>query len=226
MINDAPTLVAGQALCRIATSVPGSCLWWAAGILVPSDEQVRHAVEKVYARPEFSPSPNWFNLFLEHLARYFRWLGELSSTNPVLFWILLLACIILLILLAAHIGWTIRRVFGSSASLADAEAASRQRERLSSHYWEEALRRAQESTFTEAIRCLFLSLVYRFDESGRVNFLRAYTNREYLSLFADRPEIHSALGLFVDTLDDCWYGQRPTDQGRYQECLALYEGLR
>ena len=47
-----------------------------------------------------------------------------------------------------------------------------------------------------------------------------------LALFADRPEVQSALGVFVDTLDDCWYGQRATDHAHYQDCLARYERLK
>jgi hypothetical protein len=193
---------------------------------VPSNSDIRTAVETVFARPEFSPQTNPFRWVRELLARYFRWLGELSTANPVLFWVLLIGCVTLLTLLMIHIGWTVHRVFGTRAALSSAEAASRQRQRLSMRYWEEALRNAEQSDYAEAIRCLFLSLVYRFDESGRVNFLRTYTNREYLSLFADRPDAHAALGVFVDTIDDCWYGQRPTDRARYQQCLAYYEGLK
>jgi hypothetical protein len=32
--------------------------------------------------------------------------------------------------------------------------------------------------------------------------------------------------VFVDTLDDCWYGQRATDREHYQDCLARYESLQ
>ena len=67
--------------------------------------------------------------------------------------------------------------------------------------------------------------MYRFDELGRVNFERAYTNREYLGLFADRPAAYGQLKVFVDTLDEHWYGQQPSGQPQYEECLALYQGL-
>ena len=137
-----------------------------------------------------------------------------------------MVCITLLLLLMFHIGWTVRRVFATGGALASVADGTRERQRLSSSCWAEAGRKAELGEYTEAIRYLFLSLVYRFDETGRVNFMRAYTNREYLSLFADRPDVYAALRVFVDTIDDCWYGQRPSNAARYRECLAYYEGLK
>src|SRR5439155_22300924 len=104
--------------------------------------------------------------------------------------------------------------------------AEAKRGRLSLAYHEEARRRARQREFTEAIRFLFLSLVYRFDESGRIGFQRAATNREYLALFAERPRVQAELKVFVDTLDDHWYGQQPTNERQYESCLALYEQLQ
>ena len=146
--------------------------------------------------------------------------------DPFFFWLLLVGCCLLLALLLGHIAWTVKRtVFFRRQWSEKSSAADEHRGQLSLSYRQEALRRAAEGNFTEAIRCLFLSLIYRFDESGRVNYQQAYTNREYLALFADRPPVHRPLKVFVDMLDDYWYGQRPTERGQYEECLALYQGL-
>ena len=194
----------------------------------PGKAEIRRRLEEVFAGPEFSASGlNWERWLADLFVRFFGWLGGLRAASPVLFWVILLGCCALLVLLVGHITWTVRRVFAARPRRRgeEAEAADR-RQRLSLAYREEARRAADGGEFTEAIRFLFLSLVYRFDESGRVNFRRAYTNREYLALFADRPEVGSGLAVFVDTLDDYWYAQRPTDRGRYETCLALYEGLQ
>ena len=73
-----------------------------------------------------------------------------------------------------------------------------------------------ESGYEVGIR-LFLIMPYSQDPGS--------TNREYLALFAERPRVNADLKVFVDTLDDHWYGQRPTDQAQYVQCLALYETL-
>lgn len=199
---------------------------WAAVPDPPADE-VRRRLAEVLSRPEFTgvSESSWLEPFLEWLAGVFRWLGELQGTAPVVFWILLVSCVVLLLVLVAYIAWAVGRAFGGGARLPDEAKAAERRGRQSRIYLEEARRRAAEQEFTEAIRCLFLSLVYRFDESGRVSFHQANTNREYLALLTDRPPVHEQLRVFVDTLDDHWYGQRPTNRGRYEECLSLYQQM-
>jgi hypothetical protein len=193
----------------------------------PSEDKVRRTLEEVLSRPEFSPGSqtSWMTSLLQHLAAFAAWLGSLHGTAPVLFWLLLLGCLLLLVLLLGHIVWTVQRVLYRRGRTLDEERPEQRRERPSQLYEAEARRRAAAGDFTEAIRYLFLALVYRFDESGRVNFQQACTNREYLALFADRPSIQDRLRVLVDTLDDYWYGQRPTDSRQYEDCLNLYQGL-
>jgi hypothetical protein len=193
----------------------------------PSEDEIRRQLDDIFSRPEFSGHgrETWLMQIAKWLGELLQWLGGLHEKAPVLYWVLLVGCLVALVLLLTHIGWTVRRVLFTGARLLEADEPERQRSRLSRTYWEEANRAAAAMDFTEAIRFLFLSLVYRFDESGRVNFQQAYTNREYLALFADRPPVHDPLKVFVDTLDDYWYGLRATDRRQYEECLALFEGL-
>jgi hypothetical protein len=193
----------------------------------PAAFEVNQQVKRVYALPEFLPENTadplrWIWLKIE---RFFHWLTTIYDTQPLLYWTLLVVCLTLLALLLTHITWTVRRLLFVGATEGGDLKEGGHRERLSATYREEALRRAALGDFTEAIRHLFLSLVYHYDESGRVSFKRAYTNREYLGLFAERPQVHSELKVFVDALDQHWYGVRPANQERYDECLALYQSL-
>lgn len=198
-----------------------------AAVPQPTEEEVRRRLAEVLARPEFSPQGRntLFERVLRLVFEFLRSLGGLHDSAPVLYWLLLVGCLVLLALLVAHIAWTVRRVLFTSARPGGGAAAGEQRGRLSLAFRDEARRLAEQADYTEAIRCLFLALVYRFDESGRVNFQQAYTNREYLALFADRPTLQQGLKVFVDTLDDYWYGQRPTERFQYESCLALYDSL-
>src|SRR5205814_10514735 len=134
-------------------------------------------------------------------------------------------CIALLILVVALMVCQVRRALGGGRGRAKGRAAAAERVRQSRACRDEALQRAAAGEYTEAIRYLFLSLVYRFDESGRVSFQKAYTNREYLSLLDARLPVREQLRVFVDTLDDHWYGQQPTDRPQYERCLQTYEQL-
>src|SRR5205807_1953520 len=126
------------------------------------------------------------------------------------FWLILIGCSVALVGLIVLMAYQIRSAFAVSGRGTPADQdRTAQRIRLSVAHREEADRRAAAGDYTEAVRFLFLSLVYRLDERGRVSFHKDYTNREYLELVGDRLHIRDALQLLVDTLDDHWYAQRP-----------------
>src|SRR5262249_23206503 len=142
-----------------------------------------------------------------------------------LFWLLLVSCVVFLASTLFVASRKIRRLFFLDKGRRKRDADTARREELSRTYREEARLRAGRGDFTEAIRYLFLSLVFLVDESGRVLFPRAFTNREYLRLFEGRPEIQAELRVFVDALDDHWYGLRPAGEEQFRGCLDLYEDL-
>jgi len=190
----------------------------------PPSERIRKVLDDVFARREFDTTPPWIDL-AKILARFFAWLGSLSGGAPVLFWVLVIGCVVVLTLLLIHISWAVLSVI-AAARRARREMAGQQRRRhLSGSYATAADQAARAGDFTEAVRCLFLCLVYHFDESGRISFLPAGTNREYLGRFADRPAVHGDLAVFVDTLDDNWYGQRPTPPEQYRQCRDRFDSI-
>ncbi len=201
----------------------------AVGAPHPPGDAVRQKIGEILARREYQsrrPGSSWFFDWLtDQLSGFFNWLSNLYFTSPVLFFLLLSACAALLALVAAVTARGLRRALYLDPRHGE-ERHGEQRRRMSDACRQEASGRAARGEYTEAIRFLFLSLVYRYDESGRVGFRQEYTNREYLGLFADRPEAHDRLRVFVDALDDHWYGERPADAAQYERCLALYEGLR
>lgn len=188
----------------------------------PPPAAVRDAATEVFARPEFRPGgppPDWLVLLVRPLAEFFAWLGTLYTGAPLLFWVLLVGCVLALVGMVALITYQVRAAFAGGGGRA--AAARAERVRRSAEYRAEADRRAAAGDYTEAVRFLFLSLVYRLDERGRVGFRTAYTNREYLALVGDRAELR----VMVDVLDDHWYGQTPCGRDRYDACRAVYDRL-
>lgn len=209
-----------------------SAVCWTASLLRagpphPADDQVQAKIDEILARPEYRAQSNELARFIaDLLRRLFGSLSDLSDTSPVLFWLLVAVLLAVLCTLLGHMFWTVKRVLLLSCHRpADDEQDAARRRRLSADCQDEALRRAQAGDFTEAIRYLFLALVYRFDERGQVNFQKAYTNREYLELFDDRPPVRDQLRVFVDALDDHWYGQQPALREQYEQCAALFARL-
>lgn len=193
----------------------------------PDESEIRRRVGEIYAREEFGHgAPDLVQSLAEVLARFFEWLSALEGNHPYLRGLIFIACILLLILVAVHIGWTVTRVFYVGRRGRLKERAAEEHRLRSQAFLDQAQERARAQDYTEAIRLLFLSLIYRFDEKGRVSFQRSYTNREYLRLFSDRPVLHDKLSLFVDELDDNWYGLRATSREEFESCLAHYRRLQ
>lgn len=191
---------------------------WAAA----TDDEILQRLKEVLARPEFGERKDSFSWFL----RFFDWLGDLYFNDPFLYYVLLTSCLVLLVLLISHIVWTVVRVMSFSRRHGSTEETPEaRRQRLSAEHLAEARRRADQGDFTEAIRFLFLSLVHRFDESGQVGLRQDLTNREYLALFNHREAVQSRLRVFVDTLDENWYGQHPTARIQYEDCWQLFQAL-
>jgi hypothetical protein len=188
----------------------------------PDADRVRQELARVFERREFNPSTDdW-----AWLRNFFEWLGTLHTEQPALYWVILIGCLVLLALLLGHMVWTVRRAFVFSRRVTNEAETREQRRRLSERFREQAEARAAEGEYTEAVRLLFLSLVHAFDESGRLLFQPALTNREYLRSFAGRPALERELAVFVELLDANWYGQHPTSPGQYEECRALYDAVR
>lgn len=211
-----PWLVAAAAMLAIAAAPPA---------LDP--DKIRRAAEGVFQRPEFaSEGPAAQSWLARQLGVFFAWLGSLHAISPILFWVLLTGCLVALAALVALIVFQVFSVFDVAGRRAGSAAARDVRRlHLSDGYRDEADRLAAAGDYTEAIRHLFLSLVYRFDERGRVSFQKAYTNREYLDLLGDRVPAREALRVMVDILDEHWYGQRRCQQSQYETCLAIYNRL-
>ncbi|HXD89305.1 MAG TPA: DUF4129 domain-containing protein [Urbifossiella sp.] len=191
-----------------------------------SPDAIRRTTEEVFRRREFqsagSEGTNWLG---RQLRAIFEWLAQLHELSPLLFWSVLLLCIAALILLIVHLAFAVRRMVSFERNPKPRPEGEEERRMLSSAYQREADVRAAAGDYTEAVRFLFLALVYRFDERGRIALHKSYTNREYLGLLGERTPARAALHVMVDALDDHWYGQRPCRREQYEGCRQAFDRL-
>jgi hypothetical protein len=78
---------------------------------------------------------------------------------------------------------------------------------------------AREGDYRRAARLLYLSALLWLDESGRLPYQRALTNREHLDRLAGSPALREAMRPVVETFDRVWYGETPLDAAGF----AIYE---
>lgn len=67
-----------------------------------------------------------------------------------------------------------------------------------------------EGKYREAVRCLYLACLLRFDEAGVARFIRSQTNWEHLARIASSPALPPNLDFRPPTreFDRIWYGYR------------------
>lgn len=195
-------------------------------VVAASKDEIQRKTDEVFSRPEFHPpEPSNLRWFFDAIFGLFQWLATLSDERPTLFVILLIVSLIVLALLLGHITWTVYRVFYVGRRAATPSVLAEQR-RQARRFREEATTAAAAGDYTAAVRLLFLSLLYAFEERGSLLLRPALTNREYLATIGDRRELRRDLAVFVDLLDDNWYGQQATTREQYDDCEALYSTLQ
>ena len=75
---------------------------------------------------------------------------------------------------------------------------------------------AARGEYREAIRKLFVALLYQLDERGVVRLHSDATNREYLALVRDLSRLYPIMAPMTDTFDRVWYGRETVDRERYE----------
>jgi hypothetical protein len=187
---------------------------------------INEQLSRIFARSEFQEQqPEPWDFIVEWLKTWFKWLGGLYDGSPLFFWILFAISLIVLVFLLAHMAYTVYRVFSADRFFREQSSGKSLRRQLSLHYQTLAEEAKQKQDYTEAIRYLFLSLVYHYDENDQFAFRPALTNREYLAGFTDRAPLLQQLTGFVDVLDNHWYGMRPCSEATYQSYRQSFDQL-
>ncbi len=180
-------------------------------------------LQAVLSRSEFADlhaeSNTLMDRFLERLNEIFNeWFGQYSGIDSdVINTVQLIFGICFATLVTGiFVFWvrSIRRRFSAETSLT---INSENAQYLDA---QQTLSVAQEQAklgdFREAIRYLYLSVLYSLDERDQLRFDRSKTNHEYLRQVAG-TEWSSPLRAIVDVFDRVWYGFQPIDAATYTQ---------
>lgn len=202
-------------------------------------EAVGEAARKSVAKAA-SPDPgithrsNWLGRVLERLKN-FRMpqddsqppdLSGLAALGPAL---LLFVKLVLALVLAGflvfafrHFRWRRALRRRAAALLEDEET-----ERTPDGWLERSERLAADGRYREAVRCLYLACLLRFDEHGVARFERHETNWEHLHRISRSPKLPANLDFRPPTaaFDRIWYGQRVKGQEDYDAFVVWYSQI-
>lgn len=194
---------------------------------LPTEPQVRSALERVYARPELAPKPPGpFDGIREAFARAMRrladWLGgfgDLRGESPILYWLVMGTLIALgLGIIAYFIRATLLRLGdgGEAPRVARAPGgAIDARARTAGEWEEEARRAAAAGRYRDAAVALYQALLLRLEAAGALRYDPAKTPGDYRRETRKAPQAAGALTSFLRGFEPVVFGGRALDAAGY-----------
>lgn len=201
---------------------------------VPGADAIRRKAAEVLGRPEYRINDTVTDerSLWGYVADGFHWcmeqlsaLSRLMEGWPVpLQWLVKIVLVVVLLLLVAHIIYTILGSVRTPGRSTDGKPrdARRRDPRDLERMAEEARGR---SDFIGAVRLLFRAAILRLENAERRVNRPGTTNRELLRRYRSTP-VHPALQQFVTVIDTKWYGGRECGPEDYESCRSAHGDVR
>ena len=189
----------------------------------------------LYRKPADEGGDNWVSRALERIRfnvnpptpkapPKFTGIDGLGFLVYVVWGVLAIVIALLLFFAIRYFRWKInrQRALKSTAMLEDDEP-----ERSLDEWLELSAQLESEGRFREAVRCLYVACLLRYDEHRVARFDRTQTNWEHyrrIQASPTNPKAFELLGLTTD-FDHIWYGFRPTSAVEVQRFRASYQEL-
>jgi len=206
-----------------------------------SDTVRRIKSNPIYQDPAEGQQANWLQDSVERLGNAIRKrfnpdnerrprdmampnIGGIGDVLRVLVWVLLGGAIAFFIyLVAKHVRWKQTLVRRSKAILEDDEP-----ERSLDEWLALADEHEKAGRYREAVRCLYLACLLKFDESMIARFDRGDTNWEHLYRIEASPNLPSGLDFRSPTkhFDNVWYGHIVQGSSDVAEFRRVYVEVR
>ena len=194
---------------------------------LPTEEQVRAALERVYARPELAPRPpgplDGIRAALGRLMRrvweWFDRFGDLRGDSPVVYWLVMGTLIALgLAIIIYFIHNTLLRLGEQDAAPRPARgpgAPIDARDRTAAEWEDEARRAAAAGRFRDAAVALYQALLLRLEAAGVLRYDPAKTPGDYRREARKAPQAAGALASFLRGFEPVVFGGRALDAAGY-----------
>lgn len=202
-------------------------------------------VKDILAKPEYHDNgvtrdKNWLSQTIERAGRVIGdWFNNLwkklfgqnemnytpsgfgrINFQPVV-WALLIGGLVLFAFYAVtRFRWASRRKIKAGGLLEDDEP-----DRTADEWITRSEELSANSQFREAVRCLYLASLVRFDEANVMRFRRGETNWEHLRRFESSPRRPTGLDLTWPTraFDVIWYGYKTDGQADVDRFRKFYD---
>jgi hypothetical protein len=200
-------------------------------MIAPTPEQIRQITKDVLSRPEFQPTTSWSQLLTDRIFKWLRELAQWSSRNPDLSRLAVIVLSIILLLLVAHMVYTVASEF---ITVRKREERARRKQPLKAlegvaENWTEAFALARAAMDAgDSYRAIWIAhriLLSILDRMNRIKFLRWKTNTDYLRECGNTDETAVILSEMTSAYERVVYAHTPFDRLRTGELLTKVEEL-
>jgi len=194
-------------------------------------EEIRRITQNVLDRPEFLPRLDWTRLIFETVWKWLRQIAEWSARNPDLSKWLIIVLSILLVLLLAHIIYTVVREFMSIRGRDSAHVRQRPVSALEgiAENWSDAFRVAgaalDAGDLYKAVWVTHRILLSVLDRMEQIKFVLWKTNSDYLRECRESSLAAATLTELTDAYERVIYAHRHFDRQEVVTLLARVEAL-
>jgi hypothetical protein len=159
------------------------------------------------------------------LGDLFRWLADSLSFLPDT-WRYPAAAFLVLVLIVVIIRMMLGLRRATQLPSRVRGLRTRQRRMQSPEELEQlALKERDREHWIEAIRLLFRACLLRLEKLEKRTMRPGATNGDLLRRYR-RSTVYAPLKTMVDTIDQKWYGDRPTLEADFDQCQAAHRELR
>jgi len=192
----------------------------------PDRETILYARDEVFARPEFRQRTSGGEpVVMTILRAVAEYVAGFREEHPVAFLVVMGMLLLTLVILIAHIVWTIviarRARYLPEPDLPVLDV----RRTPPEAFRDRAVRLAREGRYEDAVRDLYTALVLTLDRRGDIRYARHKALLDY-RLEARADDARDALVAFAGGYHPTSFGRRPLPEERFAELLARLDGVR
>jgi hypothetical protein len=194
-------------------------------------EEIRQIANDVLARPEFLERQTWTELLFDRILKWVGDLAQWSARNPDLSKLLTTILTIVLILMIAHIVYTMVREFTLLRKPGGGRPPQQRLRALEgvAENWNEAFRLARAALEgRDVYRAIWIThrvLLSVLDRMGWIKFVRWKTNTDYLHECRDNGDARATLRALTAAYDRVIYAHIDLGCAEAAQLLARVESL-
>jgi hypothetical protein len=179
---------------------------------------VRQAVAQVFASPAYQwrTREGGFAWLARQFVRLAEWFDRFHAHHPILYYVTFSLIVLLLLVIAAHIGYVVLRIVRPTPRTAAGPVARPGAPSSAAAHLARAAALARDGRFAEALGHRFLALVLELDRRKLLRFHASKTPAEYVGEARLTDTGRASLAGLVAQLYRHLFGALPCDEREYE----------